>query len=73
MFRGFVLNFTRIASPPTKKLRKGDLTTLDRIDKDENKAFESLKKELVDPPVMDLPRLKGHYTIETDACDKKIG
>lgn len=31
------------------------------------------RKSLLPPPFLALPRLKGQYTIDTDACDSKVG
>lgn len=73
VFRHFVPNSSRIASPRPKKWRKGEPPTFFRELKDESKLFESLKQKSVEPPVFDLPRLNNNYTIDTDDWDKKIG
>lgn len=35
--------------------------------------METLKAELIEPPVLALPRLQGEYTADKDACDEQIG
>lgn len=73
MFRRFVPNFARIAEPLNRKLRKDEPTKFDSLTTEETEAFETLKSKLVEPPVLALPRGKGRYTVDTDACNEQVG
>lgn len=34
--------------------------------------FHYLKDKLSQPPVLSFPNLNGRFTVETDACDRKV-
>jgi hypothetical protein len=36
-------------------------------------AFEKLRENLLNPPILALPRVEGTLTLDTDACDEQIG
>lgn len=46
---------------------------MDTIEKVAQLAFDKRKDFLLEPPVLELPRREGHFTVDTDACEKKIG
>ena len=73
VFRRFVPNFARIAAPLNRKLRKGEPTVFGPLNEEEMGALEELKKRLIEPPILTLPRRDGRYTVDTDACDKQVG
>ena len=66
VYRRFVPNYAIIAKPLTALTKKGanDFFTLDD---DGLEAFETLKKCLLNPPTLALPREGRPYAIETDA------
>ena len=56
VYRWFVENFGRIASPLNKKLRKVEDPEFETLNEEEIASFEKLKEELASPPVLALPR-----------------
>lgn len=52
---------------------KGEPASFHNLNETERKAFEELNNQLISPPVMALPKPKGKYTIDTDACDEQVG
>lgn len=70
VFRRFVPNFSRVAAPLNKKLKKGQPSTFDELTQEEHGAYQPLKQALSTPPVLALPKLEGRYTVYTDSCDK---
>lgn len=73
VFRRFVKDFTKIASPLNVKLRKGQPDKLDKLSKEEMEVFEILKTKLALPHVLALPRCYGNMFVDTDACDRQVG
>ena len=73
VYRRFVPNFARIATPLTKKLKKDEAEKWDSLDEKETVAFEELKRRLAEPPILSLPRMHLTYIVDTDACDSQIG
>lgn len=69
----FVPNFARIALPFTNPLINYEPTTFYRLNEDEKKTFDSLNQQLMDPTILELPQLKGSYTIATGAWNNQIG
>ena len=69
-YRRFVPNFADMAAPLT------DLTGKNIKFKWESKhqhAFETLKKALMSPPILDYPQHKDTFILTTDASDTGIG
>ena len=73
VFRRFVPNFLRIATPPNRKLEKGQPAKFGDFTDEEHEAFEELKRRLTSPPILALPNQKGSYRWDTDACDHQVG
>lgn len=72
MFRIFVPNFARIASPSPRCLKKAQAKYLGSLEEDELKALATLKEKLTSSQVISLPKRNGHYTLDRDACHKKV-
>ena len=73
VFRRFVPNFARIATPLNRKLEKGQPFNFETLTDAEYAAFEELKRRLVSPPILALPKRDGQYKLDTDACDTQVG
>ena len=73
VFRRFVKGFAKIAGPLNNMLRKDVDPDFDNPTDEQLTAFEALKKALVEPPVLALPRVSKPYVIETDASNYQIG
>ena len=73
VFRRFVPNFARIATPLNRKLEKGQPFNFEVLTDPEYAAFEELKRRLVSPPILALPKRDGQYKLDTDACDTQVG
>lgn len=74
VFKRFLPNyFARISAPLNLKLRKGQLTTFDILNEEELGALPKLQRRLVKAPVLALPKSKGEYVVETNACDRQVG
>ena len=71
-YRRFVPNFTRLAKPLNRKLKK-DRSIRFELDDSEKEAVDALKEKLTSTPVLALPRATGQFTIDTDACDYQVG
>lgn len=69
-YRRFIQNFAEIAYPLNKLLRKNikfDWTSECQL------AFDSLKKQLVSPTILQFPNFKEHFTLITDASKIACG
>lgn len=42
------------------------------LDKQERQAVDKLKKRLINPLVLAVPRVNGHYTVDTDAANTQV-
>lgn len=66
-------NFEKMASAPLKTLCKPQARNPGPLTKEELNTLKTLKRELVSPPVLTLPKRKGQYTLDTDPCDRHVG
>ena len=73
VYRRFVPNFARIAAPLNKKLMKDQPTNFETLSAEEYDAFQTLKRRLIEPPILALPKGSKPYRLETDACDHQVG
>ena len=73
VYRRFVPNFARIASPLNAKTSKKQPYRIGTLSDEEFGSFRELKRLLMNPPILGLPRLGYKYTLDTDACDKQVG
>lgn len=71
VYRRLVPSFVRLASPLKKKPRK-EAPRQFKLSNTLRGTMDVLKKELITQPVLALPQLNGHYTIDTDACDSQV-
>ena len=67
--RNFVKNFSEKAIPLYNVIGKDKF----RWEKEQQEAFDILKKSLTEPPVLSLPQSKGEFILDTDASDNAIG
>lgn len=73
VFRRFVPNFVRIATPLNRKLEKGQPFNFETLTDAEYVTFEELKRWMVSPPILALPEREIHYKPDTDACETQVG
>ena len=73
VYRRFVPNFARSAAPLYAFLRKGCTTELPPFNEEQSAAFELLKKALLSPPILRLPRAELPYSVDTDVCYHQVG
>ena len=73
VYRRFVPNFARTAAPLNAFLKKGCTTELPPFNEEQSAAFEQLKKALLSPPILRLPRADLPYSVDTDACNHQVG
>jgi transposase InsO family protein len=69
-YRKFIENFSKIAKPLTKLLRKGEKFIWTA---EQQMAFETLKEKLTTAPVLNYPDFSQEFLITTDASDYAIG
>ena len=67
--RGFVKNFSKLASPLYQVVGKNKF----RWGEEQEKAFTTLKEALTNPPVLALPNQVDSMLIDTDASDLAVG
>ena len=73
VYRRFIQGFAKIAAPLNKKTGKNQPYDFEILTDAEFAAFEELKRRLVSPPVLALPRYGRKYTLDTDACGHQVG
>jgi hypothetical protein len=73
VYHRFVAGFAKIAAPLNFLLRKGESPQLDYLSEEQLAAFETLRKRLLDPPILALPRAEGLLIFDTDASQEQIG
>ena len=69
----FVKSFAKIAAPLNQKRGKTQPLDFKVLTDEEYEAFVELKKRLVSPPILALPRYEKKYTLDTDACAYQVG
>ena len=69
-YRRFLQDFTRIAAPLTKLLRKGEKYIWTE---ECNVAFETLKEKLITAPILKTPSGIGRIVIYSDASGSRLG
>lgn len=73
VYRRFVENYAKIASPLAELLRKGMPDPIPDFTTAQMTAFRTLISVLCSPPVLRLPKVGLPFSIGTDACDGQIG
>ena len=73
VYRRFVTGYSGIARPLNAMLRKDAETDWDSPTNDEIEVFEAIKRKLVTPPILGLPKANGTYIIDTDASAYQLG
>lgn len=73
VYRRFVPCFARVAAPLNKLLCKGQSPQLPEATVEQRDSFETLKKALINPPILRLPQPDREYSVDTDACADQIG
>ena len=71
VYRRFVQGFSKIAAPPNKKTSKNQPYDVEVVTGTEYAAFDELKRRLVSPPILALPRDGRKYTVDTERTDTK--
>lgn len=54
-------------------LRKGEPVCFGPLSEEKRDTMKKLQIKLISPSVLELPRFTGRYTVDTDACDRKVG
>ncbi|CDF34106.1 unnamed protein product [Chondrus crispus] len=73
VYRRFVKGFAKIARPLTDMTRKDLDPDFYNLTELQIQAFENLKKCIIAPPILALPRHGRPYMIDTDASDYQLG
>ena len=73
VYRRFVHDYTKIASPLNELLKKGTSVTLPEFNDEQAQAFRTLIDAVTNPPVLALPQPDLPYTVDTDASDYQVG
>ena len=73
VYRRFVKNFSGIAKPLNSMLKKDARPSWDNPEPEAVEAFETLKRKLISPPVLALPKRGRPYMIDTDASAYQLG
>ncbi|CAN8061906.1 unnamed protein product [Agarophyton chilense] len=73
VYRRFVKGFAKIEAPLNKKLQKSEPEWFENLSNDEMDTFEELKRALLSPPILALPKTGLPYTLDTDASHAQIG
>ena len=73
LYRRVVTGYSGIARPLNAVLRKDVEPDWDSPTNDELDAFKTLKRKLVAPPILGLPKANSPYMIDTDASAYQLG
>ena len=66
-------NYTDIAPPLNRLLRKGQPVKLEPFGEPETQAFKALIAAVTSPPILALPKLGLPYSLDTDASNEQVG
>lgn len=69
-YRKFIKNYAHITAPIVKLLRKN---VKFRWTENQEKAFQEVKKKLIEEPVLTRPDFTKPFTLQTDASDVGLG
>jgi len=69
-YRRFVQDYSKIANPLTRLLKKGNIY---RWTEDCQEAFKTLKKILISAPILKYPDFEQPFILKTDASTKALG
>jgi len=73
-FRKFIQNYASIASPLTKLTRNSSPNDVTKVwTPDHQSAFDTLKKKLIEAPVLKLPDWNLPFVLDTDASEVALG
>ena len=73
VYRRFVTGYSGIARPLNAMLRKDAEPDWDSPTNDELEAFETLKRKIITPPIVGLPKANRPYMIDTHASAYQLG
>lgn len=68
----FVPDLARIAAPLNRQLEKNEPTRIAHLTDDEFQSLDRLKQALVNAPILDLPKNKVEYRLDTDSCECQL-
>ena len=71
-YRQFIPNFAAISVPLTDLTKKNEPNRLQWSDA-QDRAFETLKNYIANPPILRLPDFAKEFVLQTDACNDGIG
>jgi len=69
-YRKFIEDFSKIAKPLTKLIKKGEKFNWTA---EQQNAFQSLKEKLISAPILNYPDFQREFLVTTDASDYAIG
>ena len=72
VYRRFIAEFTNWARPLNKLLKKGEPDQFE-LDEEQLESFKKFVDIMCSPPVLALPQLGLHYSVDTDASDHGLG
>lgn len=70
-YRKFIEGYARLAQPMTKYLKKGN--TINSHDPEYITAFENLKRNITNHPILKFPNFEKSFELTTDASNYAIG
>ena len=73
VYRLFVSGYSGNARTLNAMLGKGAYPDWESPTRDEREAFETLKRKIVTPPILGLPKANLPYMIDTDASAYQLG
>ena len=72
VYRRFIRDFTHLAHPLNRLLKKGSPDKFE-LDDEQMKSFREFVKIVCSPPVLALPQRGLQYSVDTEASDYCIG